>query len=574
MSEMINITIDGKKIKAKPGQTVLEVAQEHKIDIPFLCFHPDLDVKANCRICVVEIKGKNGQHTACSTKVEEGMEITTRSEKIERSRKTNLELIFAHHKEECDDCILYGKCPLLKYGAEYKANMMQYKDRKRLYPSYQFGPSIYFDTAKCIDCKNCVEMCDKQGVGFLEIVKEKGFNQTLPTKDPNKDCIYCGQCITHCPVGAFEAVSEFEAVKEPFHKKKPNQTVIAMIAPSIRVTIGEEFDMPYGSIATEQVVAGLKKMGADYVFDVSLGADFVTVAEADELLERVESGEKLPMFNSCCPAWVKYVEFFYPQLLGHLTTVVSPQIALARLIKTYWAKKANLNPENMVVVSIMPCTAKKYEIKRKELEIDGEKSIDYVMTVRELAFLFKKGKIDLKTIKGEQLDDPLGVHSGAGVIFGASGGVTEATLRSVCDKLTDNRCPVVKFEQVRDIAGAKETTVDIGGKKLKICVVNPMGEAKKVLDKIAANPGMYDYVEVMACPGGCIGGGGEPVPVDEKIRQARRDALYAIDDKKEIRMADQNPVVQQVLAEFLNDKDVEHKIMHTTYSRKTKENEF
>ncbi|MBU1160403.1 [FeFe] hydrogenase, group A [Patescibacteria group bacterium] len=577
----MKIIINNKKIEAKKGQTILEVAQKNKIDIPSLCFHSDLDIKSNCRLCVVEIKGKDGLHTACSTMIEQGMKIITESKKIHKARKINLELIFAQHCEECNDCIWNFNCQLLKLAKKYNVEITRFTDRKKGYPVHQFGPSLIFDSSKCIDCRNCIDVCQKQGVGFLEIKERGHLFQVIPSQDKNKDCIYCGQCITHCPVGAFEAVGEFEDVEKPLQDK--SKTVIFQFAPAIRTSIGEEFNLPHGSIVTEQLVAGIKKLGVDKVFDVSVAADFATVEEAKELIERLETNKNLPMFTSCCPSWVKFVEFYYPEFIPHLTSVRSPQIILGGLIKTFWAEKENIDPEKITVVSVMPCVAKKYEIQREELNMGGLKPVDYVLTTRELAYLFTKHKIDLKNIAPKKPDNPLGVPSGAGVIYGASGGVMESALRTAYEKITGQNLKKLEFQQVRGMDGIKKATVEfhpvkcetifakqklfhrVKGLLIKTAVVNGIGNAKKILEELKENPKAYDFVEVMACFGGCIGGGGQPVPTDSKIRKQRAKSLYQIDAGKKIRSAHENPVIKKVYENFLNSKKKIHSICHTKH---------
>ena len=567
MKKKINLIINNKKIDCLEGQTILEAARENEIDIPALCYHSDLKIKANCRMCLVEIKGKRGLFTACSTKTESSMEIITDSPKINKARKINLELIFAQHREECDDCVWDFNCQLLKLAKKYKIKTDRFLDRKIGYPIYQFGPSLIFDSSKCIDCRNCVDVCQQQGVNFLEIKERGHLFQVVPSQDENKDCIYCGQCIIHCPVGAFEAVGEFEEVEKPLQDK--DKIVVFQFAPSIRTSIGEEFNLPYGSVMTEQLIAGIKKLGVDKVFDTCVGADFTTIEEANELIEKIEKGTT-PCFSSCCPSWVKFLEFNYPEFIPHLATTRSPQVILGGLIKTYWAKKKNINPEKITVVSVMPCVAKKYEIQRKEMEIDGMKPVDYVLTTRELAYLFKKHNIDLKTINPEKIDDPLGIPSGAGVIYGASGGVTESALRTAYSKITGKNL-IIEFKKIRGMDRVKKAEIRINGKKIKLAVVNGIGEAKLILEEIKKKPGIYDGVEVMACFGGCIGGGGQPVPTDGKIRKRRADSLYQIDNKKEIRLAHKNPIVKEVYNNFLTNDKIIKKICHTKYSTKKRE---
>lgn len=557
----IKIKFNGKNIFVQEGQTILEIALKNSVDIPTLCFHPDLDVKANCRLCVVEVKGMKNLQTACSTKVQKGMEIITHSPKIQKARKFNLELIFAQHKEECEDCVWRFNCQLLKLAKDYRAKITRFPDRKTKRKIYQFGP-IILDGTKCIDCRNCVEVCP---VDYLNL-KDKGTKiEIVPSK--NKNCIYCGQCIVYCPAGAIEAVGEFEDIERPFKKK--DKILIAQFAPSVRSTIGEEFGFSYGENLTEKLTAGLKRLGFDIVFDTSVGADFTTTEEVKELIERLEKNKSLPMFTSCCPSWVRFVETYQPKLISHLTTVRSPHIILGGLIKNYFAQKEKINPRKIVVVSIMPCTAKKYEITRSELRVKNIPPVDFVLTTRELIYLFKKHQIDLKKIKPEKPDLPLGSPSGAGVIYGATGGVTESVLRSVYEKLTSGKLTKIDFEKVRGIQGFKKAKIKIGKKEIKVAVVNGMKNIQKILKELKKNPRTLDYVEVMACPGGCIGGGGQPLPIDDKIRKKRIEGLYQIDRKKEIRIAHHNPIVKRVYQEK-SEQEI-HLFSYTKYFPKKKE---
>jgi len=561
------VIIDKKRIKAKKGQTILELTKEKGIDIPALCYHPDLKIKGSCRLCLIKIKGKKGLHTACSTKADPNMNILTDSPEIRRARKINLELLFAQHKEECAHCAVISNCELLRLARKYEVDINRLVDRKTRYRSIQFGPSVFFHRSKCIDCRNCVDVCEKQDVKFLE-TKEKGHNfQIVASKKKTVDCIYCGQCIVHCPVGAFETVSDLKNIEQLLIKK--NKNIIFQFAPSIRTSIGEEFGMKYGSVVTGKLIAAIKKLGVNQVFDVSVGADFTTTEEASELIKKLKTND-LPLFTSCCPAWVKFIEFYEPGFIGNLTTVRSPHMILGGLIKTYWADKKGIDSRNISVVSVMPCVAKKYEINRKELRIDGLKPVDYVITTRELAYLFKKNKINLAGIKDDKPDLIFGGASGGGIIYGASGGVMESALRSAHHKLTKRKLPKIEFKEVRGMEGLKKATVKIGRKNLKVAVANGIHNARKILEELKEDPLKYDYVEFMACFGGCIGGGGQPVPSNAKIRAKRAKSLYSIDKKKEVRVPQKNPIVKKVYKEFLKEKN-SHKILHTKYYLKKKE---
>ncbi len=546
----MKIAINQKEFSVRKGQTIMQICKDNKIFIPSLCHHSDLKDEPNCRICMVEIEGK-GFVPACSTEITEGMHIFTESDEIKKIRKTNLELLFAQHQEKCSDCIFSFNCTLLRLAKRYKANISRFKDRKTEYPVKTMGPSLIFDSSKCIDCRNCVEICQKQGVGHLALEKRGDFFEIVETENP---CIYCGQCITHCPVGAFEEKGGFEDIEKTLKRK--DKFVVFQFAPSIRTSIGEEFDMDYGEVVTEKLVAGIKALGVDKVFDVSIGADFTTKEEAKELIERLEKKENLPMFTSCCPAWVRFIECYYPELIPNLTSVKSPHIILGSLIKEHYASK--IDTTNIVVISVMPCVAKKYEITREELKVDGIKPVDYVLTTRELAFLFKKHKINLRKIRNRKPDSSFGIASGAGIIYGASGGVMESSLRTALWELKGKKIAKLEFKEIRGEQGYKEAEIE----NIKVAVINGIGNAKKMIEN---NLKQYDYVEVMACFGGCIGGGGQPVPTDKIIREKRAQSLFSIDKKQKIRLAHKNPIIDKVYKTILkNDKKIKQ-ICHTKY---------
>lgn len=568
-AKKISIFINKQRYLADSGETVLDVARRNNIHITTLCHHPDVKIQGSCRLCLVEIAGRKGLFTACSTKVEEAMKVVTDSKDISRAKQTNLELIFAEHCEECGDCIYSQNCTIKEYAKKYNIKITKYPDRKKGYPVHKFGPALQFDSSKCIDCGLCVEICKKEGVDFLEFKKKGKFYEVTPSCKKSKDCIYCGQCLTHCPVGAFEGIGEFEDVDKYINIK--GKTVVFQFAPSIRSTIGEEFGMPVGSVVTGKLVAAIKALGIEHVFDVSVGADITTMEEATELLERLKENKPLPMFTSCCPAWVKYVEFFRPDMIANLTTVRSPQIIMGGLIKTYWAKEMNINPKDIVVVAIMPCVAKKYEINRSQNKINGLKAVDQVLTTRELAHLLRKKKIDLATIKADVAKSPLLKPSGAGVIYGASGGVMESALRAAYRKITGCRMPKLQFQAVRGIAGFKKAKLKIANHTIKVGVVNGIANAKRILAELEKNPQAYDYIEVMACFGGCIGGGGQPVPVDDEIRRKRSAGLYNEDNKNTVRSADENPIIKKLYQDFFSDHKNIHNVCHTSFSKKKKE---
>ncbi|MDD5433331.1 MAG: [FeFe] hydrogenase, group A [Candidatus Pacebacteria bacterium] len=568
MNKAIKIIINGKEIIADYGKTILEIAKDNNIEIPTLCYHSDLTPKASCRLCLVNIKGIKNPQTSCSTVAEDGMEIETDNLEIAKLRKTNLELLFSQHKEECPDCVLQYNCQLLRLAKKIGADIAKFSDRKKDFPIIEFGP-VVFDSSKCIDCGNCIEACEQQAVGYLGLEKKNDFHQVCPIE--SRSCIFCGQCIAHCPVGAFEAKSEFEQIEEPLNNK--NKIVIFQFAPSIRTSIGEEFNLPPGTIVTGQLVGAIKQLGVDYVFDVSVGADFTTLEEAKEMVEKIESGKPSLLMSSCCPSWVRFVEKYYPEFVPNIATARPPHIILGGLIKTYWANKEKIDPEKILVVSVMPCVAKKYEITRKEMlfKHNGKTMapVDYVLTTRELAYLLKKHGIDLAALKftspdQSKPDNPFGDPSGAGVIYGASGGVMESAIRTATKILN---VPNVRtdFPKVRGQAGVKVSQVEINGKVLNVAAVNGTGNAKTVLDQLKVESNMYQCLEVMACPGGCIGGGGQPLPQNAQIRAKRAQALYSIDEHKTVRTSFDNPELQKVYKYFLNNPDIIKKICHTKY---------
>jgi iron-only hydrogenase group A len=558
----IQITIDNKKIKTDSERSILEIALENGIEIPHLCYHQDLEMKAGCRLCLVKISEK--LVTSCNTKARDGMIIKTNTSQIKKAVVTNLELIFSQHSKECYDCVWRFNCELLNYARKYKINTNKYTNRKLNYPIYSFNNCIEFDTSKCIDCLNCVEVCKNQGVGFLKVRGRGHLQEVTPCLDNKVDCVYCGQCILHCPVGAFESVGEFEKIENPFLEK--NKIKIVQIAPSVRASIGEELNYPYDSSTMGKMVAVLKELGADYVFDVSSGADFTTIEEAKELIFRIRNKGKLPMITSCCPSWVKFIEFFYPEFIPNLTSVRSPQILMGGLIKNYWSKEKKVKPEEISVISIMPCVSKKHEITKKELRIDKIYPVDHVLTVRELVRLIKNKKIDFKKIKPINLDNPFGDPSGSGVIYGSSGGVMESALRTAHKMLTQKEIKI-KFKELRGFSGIKESKIKINNKILNVLVVNGLGNAKEILDKLKKNKNKYHYIEVMACPGGCIGGGGQPIPSNNNIKKKRANVLYSIDSKSKKKLAEDNPLIKKIYTDYLNNEKIIKKICHTKYKK-------
>ncbi|NCN22001.1 ferredoxin [Candidatus Falkowbacteria bacterium] len=560
------IKLNGKLVLAYEGETVLTLARRNKINIPSFCYHPDLSVKANCRVCVVEIKGSVKLKTSCSTLVEEGMEIITDNERVKKARETNLELIYASHVERCGGCSYRFDCNLLSTAKEYDLEVSRFKDRKKTRKTYKFANAVEIDGTQCIDCRNCLEACVNQGISYLEL-SGKGIDQEIvPKKDKKFACVYCGQCALHCPVAS--AQEQDQSLELEKLLKLKGKTVVVQFAPAVRVSLGESFGLPYGTNCEGKIVSALKKLGFNYIFDINFAADITTMTEAEEFMERLADKKAIwPMTTSCCPAWVAYAEFYHPELLPHLTTARSPHIHGGGAIKAYWAKKKNLKAEDIIVVSVVPCTAKKYEAIRPELKYKGKPLVDFVLTTRELAFLIKKNRIDFVNLPDGKLEPMFNAGSGAAAIYGASGGVMESALRSVasfvCEKGKDPLCDArLEFKEVRGLEGIKEAEVKLGGKKYKLAVVNGLGNFSKLLPNFSK----YHYIEVMACPGGCLGGGGQPIPTTKAIKEKRMAGLYNLDKKRTIRRAHEN---KEMLAfyNFAKENGLAKQLLHTGFKK-------
>lgn len=568
----MKLKIDNKLIEAKSGQTILEAAQAHGIKIPSLCYHPDLDVKANCRVCAVEVKGRANLSAACSTMIELGMEILTDSPRVRKARAINLELILAEHTKKCADCLSFPDCNLLTLAHEYQVKSNRLPPRKRKRKTYKLANAVEIDGSQCIDCANCISACQKQGMGCLEMAGIGVAQEVVLKKGQDFACIYCGQCALHCPAGAAQEQAAWQSVEKALADKK--KIVVAQFAPAVRVSIGEEFGLPYGTNCEGLVYAALKKLGFDRAIDINFGADITTMVESVELIERLSDKKAVwPMMTSCCPAWVAYVEAYHPELVPNLTTARSPHIHSAGALKTYWAEKNQKDARNIVMVSIVPCTAKKYEAARPELKLNGRALVDHVLTTRELAYLIKKHDIDFKKLTPQDGDKLFNHGSGAAAIYGASGGVMESALRTA-SSLSGGGCLLkagpecvawgerLEFKDVRGLAGFKEADVEIAGRKLKVGVVNGLGNFHLVLPKLKK----YHYIEVMACPGGCLGGGGQPLPTTDAIRKKRLEGLYNIDKTRNIRRAHENRAMLDYY-DWVIGKGLKDKLLHTKFKR-------
>lgn len=572
--ETITLTIDGREVQAAKGMTVLEAARAAGIKIPTLCYHPELRPEGACRLCVVEVKGAKSLVASCVMPASNGMEVYTNTPFVREARRTALELLLANHPFECLTCDRNGNCELQTLAYELGVREVRYQGEKRNVPKDTSSPALVRDPNKCILCGRCVRMCGEvQGVSALGYVGRGWDTLILPLF--NRDlaevaCVACGQCSTVCPTGAITEKSYVDEVWQALGD--PKKHVVVQTAPATRVSVGEAMGMAPGSIVTGKMVAALRRLGFDRVFDTDFSADLTIMEEGHELIERLKEGGPLPLITSCSPGWVKYCEHFYPELLPHVSSCKSPQQMFGALAKTYYAEKMGLKPEDVYVVSIMPCTAKKFEAQRPEMTASGVPDVDAVLTTRELARMLKEAGIDFAGLPEEEYDAPLGISTGAGAIFGATGGVMEAALRTVYEVVTGKTLENLDFTAVRGLDGVKEASVDLDGKTVKVAVAHGLANAKKVLDRIKAGEADWQFVEIMCCPGGCIGGGGQPIPVDREKREARVRAIYEVDASMPLRKSHENPAVQTLYKEYLGAplSEKAHELLHTHYTPRSR----
>ncbi|MBN1478735.1 ferredoxin [candidate division KSB1 bacterium] len=564
----MRIFINGKECWANAGESILKVAEREGIKIPTLCYLKGFSPTGSCRICVVEVEGQRNLIPSCAFPVYDGMRVETNSAQVRRARKTIIELLIANHPQDCLTCVRNGNCSLQSLAAEYGVRSFRYEGERRHRKLDIASPSIERDPDKCILCGRCVRIChEMQSVGAIDIAG-RGFNSHVtPEFEYSLNtvaCVYCGQCIVNCPVGALREKSNEKITWNAIND--PNKIVVAQIAPAVRVALGEEFGLEPGSIVTGKAVAALRRMGVDYVFDTNFSADLTIIEEANELLHRYSNGGTIPMLTSCSPGWIKYIEHNYPDLLENLSTCKSPHQMQGALIKSFWAEKMFLDPGNIFVVSVMPCTAKKFEAQRPEL---GEtyQDVDAVITTRELALMIKNAGIDFTRLNDEYFDDPLGESTGAAVIFGATGGVMEAALRTAYFTLTGHEMDDIDFRPVRGLHGVKEADVKINGIELRVAAVSSLRNIKPILDSIRDGETPYHFIEVMACPGGCINGGGQPLPSDPEKTEKRMHAIYQIDRELAKRCSHHNESVQKLYTDFLGEPNSHkaHELLHTHY---------
>ena len=582
--EIVNLTIDNKPVVVKKGTTILQAASEIGIHIPTLCYMKldDLNIEnkpGGCRICVVEVNGRRNLAPACCTDVHEGMVVNTHSIRAINARRTVMELILSDHPSDCLICAKSGNCDLQNMAHYLGIRKIHYKGEQSHYRE-DTSPAIIREVDKCIMCRRCEMMCnDVQTVNVLSAIN-RGFNSVVaPAFEMNLDhsvCTYCGQCVAVCPTGALTEVDDTGKVIRVL--SDPTKTVIVQTAPAVRAALGEEFDMEAGTLVTGKLVAALKRLGFDYVFDTDFAADLTIMEEGTELLNRLgrhlagDKTVKLPILTSCCPAWVKFFEHQFPDMKDIPSTARSPQQMFGSIAKTYFADKLGIKRENLVVVSIMPCVAKKYECGRDEFKVNKNPDVDYAITTRELAALIKISNINFGTLPNEEFDNPMGESTGAAVIFGTTGGVIEAAVRTAYELHTKKELPRLDFDELRGMEGIRKATIDFGGTPINIGIAHGLGNARKLLEEIQAGTSEFHAIEIMSCPGGCIGGGGQPYHHgNAEILKKRQRAIYQEDGKKAIRKSHENPYIIKLYDEFLGKpmSNKAHHLLHTAYFDRT-----
>ena len=581
---MINLTINGKEISVENKTTILSAAKNLNIKIPTLC-HMDLsgisfiNKLASCRVCLVEDMSNGKLLPACATYVKEGMNIKTDSKKVIKARRTVVELLLSDHPNDCLKCSKNLNCGLQKLAHDLNIREIKYPGEKRNLPIDNSSYSLIRDPNKCILCRRCETMCNKvQTVGALaEIGRgfETHIGSTFNRPMFETTCTFCGQCLSVCPTGALSEVSNVAEVWNLLNGPKDDEhMVIVQVAPAVRVALGEEFGLAPGENVTGQMVTALKNLGFDRVFDTNFAADLTIMEEANEFIERLTKGGTMPILTSCCPGWVNFLEQQFPDMIDIPSSCKSPHEMFGAVAKTYYAEKMHIKPENMTVVSIMPCIAKKYEAKRNELHDEGVSDVDIVLTTRELAAMIKESGFDLANLEESEFDNPLGESTGAGTIFGTSGGVIEATIRTAHDTLTGQKLDKVDYQDLRGLKGIKKATVNINGTEIKIAVANGLGNVRRLLERLRNGEEELHAIEVMACPGGCIGGGGQPFHNgDLSILQKRSQGLYSIDEAKTIRKSYENPSIIKLYEEYLEKpgSKIAHELLHTSYTPRPKQ---
>lgn len=574
---LVNVTIDTMKVAVEPGTTILEAAKKVGIKIPTLCASEELHhTPGACRVCLVEVQGQRTHVASCVFPVTEGMVVKTTTEAVRNARKMVVELLLANHPTECNYCIRNGSCELQKVAEQ--TGVREVRFAVPAFPKAdaidESSPSVVRDSRKCINCHRCVTVCEKIQTASVLTPSFRGSHTTvapafnLPLLETN--CTACGQCINVCPVGALYEKDDTAPVWKAL--QDPTKHVVVQEAPAVRVQLGEEFGMPVGSLVTGKMIAALRKLGFDKVFDTNFTADLTIIEEGNELLKRVKEGGTLPMITSCSPGWIKFCENFYPDLLPHLSTCKSPQMMFGALVKTYYAKIAGIDPKNIVSVSIMPCTAKKFEAQRPEMNSSGYRDVDYVLTTRELGRMIKEAGIDFVNLVDEGYDAPMGQYTGAATIFGATGGVMEAALRTVYAVVTGKNLEDLNVTPVRGLDGVKDATLSVGKLgPVSVAVAHGLANARKLMDQIREGKSPYAFIEVMCCPGGCIGGGGAPHPTTNEVRKKRASGLYADDGSvQKYRQSHENPSIKKIYEVFLKEPlgHKSHELLHTNYVKR------
>lgn len=571
---MVHLKINNIPVEVKEGTTILEAAKIAGINIPTLCYLKEINEIGACRICVVEVKGARSLVAACVYPVNEGMEVFTNTEKVRKSRKTTLELLLSDHKKECLSCVRSTNCELQKLSNEYGCDENRFKGARTECEQDTSTSYLVRDNEKCILCRRCVAVCKKvQEVAVISPAR-RGFNTHIACAfeaDLNDaPCVACGQCVAVCPTGALHEREEIDNVRDAINN--PEKVVIVAAAPAVRAAIGEEFGYPIGTNTEGKMFTAMRMLGFDKVFDVNFGADLTIMEESTELLDRVTNKGVLPMFTSCSPGWIRYVEYYYPELIPNLSSCKSPMQMTGATVKTYWAQKEGIDPKNIYFVGVMPCTAKKFEKTRADQNASGYPDVDAVLTTRELAKMIKTSGIIYNELPDSTFDNPLGEFTGAGVIFGATGGVMEAALRTAAEKLTGKPLDTVDFKAVRGTKGIKEAEYDLNGVKVKVAVASGLTNAKQLCEKIKKGECDYTFVEVMCCPGGCVNGGGQPIQSayvrrNVDLRSKRAKALYDEDKKAKIRKSHENEAVMSLYKEFFGEPGSHkaHEILHTKY---------
>lgn len=579
--KMINLTIDDQKISVPKGTTILQAAKQVGIDIPTLCFLKEINEVGDCRMCIVEVEGRKGFATSCIQTVEEGMVVHTHTPNVLEARHVILDLIISNHAKDCLTCTRSGNCELQALAVKFNVLNVEFEGEMSKHKIDNLSPSIVRDFNKCILCRRCVAACKNvQKIGAIDCIN-RGFESCISTVGDHSlndvNCTFCGQCIEACPTGALH---EKETINDVWTKlKDPDSIVIVQTAPAVRVALGEEFGMEIGTNVTGKMVTALKRLGFDKVFDTNTGADLTIMEEANEFINRFKNNDNLPMITSCSPGWVKYIEMNYPELLPHLSSCKSPHEMFGAIIKTYYAKKENIDPKKIYVVSVMPCIAKKFERQREEIKEEELFDVDNVITTRELARMIKQANIEFNKLEDSKFDNPMGEATGAGAIFGVTGGVMEAALRTAQDTLTGENLPQINFEEVRGTQNIKRANIKIAGKEIKVVAASGLANAKTILEEIKRGKADYQFVEIMACPGGCIMGGGQPIKsskiqAEVDVKKLRAQALYSIDEKSVIRKSHENPVMKKIYKEFLGKpgSELAEKLLHTTYHKREKYN--